>query len=60
MAVGRGEYIHWGECKVVEEGCGARTGKPGMEGRRVKHGRCDTVLGGKSVVQGNGRTRWKR
>ena len=27
------KVAHW-------EGCGARTGKPGMEGRGVKHGRC--------------------
>ena len=39
----------WGRWNIytvkVAEGCGARTGKPGMEGRGVKHGRCCLVLG---------------
>ena len=52
----------WGRWNIYTGRCCARLregrahGKPGMEeGRGVKHGRC-TVLGGKSVVQGNGRT----
>ena len=55
-------YTGW-ECKVVEEGRGARRGETGNGGSAGKTWALLLLLQGprgKSVVQGNGRTRWNR